>query len=93
MEKRKREKCGEPMEVPFVCCSRRMNPECGGYRNQESAQAAPDNPSVYTSAPIASEAPAPYLSVDTIQGMATNFLGIQPEAVSAAALLELDNDD
>ncbi|CAN6334420.1 unnamed protein product [Urochloa humidicola] len=91
--KRRARKLKEPMEAPFVRRSRRLNPECGGFRNQASAQAAADNPSVYMPIPLPSDAPATHLSVDIIQGIATNFLGIQPEAVSAAALLELDNDD
>ncbi|CAN6248991.1 unnamed protein product [Urochloa humidicola] len=91
--KRRARKLKEPLEAPFVRRSRRLNPECGGFRNQASAQAAADNPSVYMPVPLPSDAPATHLSVDIIQGIATNFLGIQPEVVFAAALLELDNDD
>nr|CAB3451916.1 unnamed protein product [Digitaria exilis] len=36
---------------------------------------------------------APYLNIETIQGIATGYLQIQPGAVSAAALLELDEED
>ncbi|CAL4888967.1 unnamed protein product [Urochloa decumbens] len=91
--KRRARKLKEQLEPPFVRRSRRLNPECDGFRNAASTAAAADNPSVYEVQSEQAVSPAPYLSVENIQGMAVSFLEIQPEAVSAAALLELDNDD
>jgi hypothetical protein len=49
---------------------------------------------VYTIQPTgeASSGAAPHLSLDNIQGIATGFLQMQPEAVSTSALLDLDLD-
>lgn len=62
-------------------------------RNVASAQKAADFPSIY--AGVASvEADLPlHLSVKNIQSVAMGFLQMHPPAMSAFALLELDNDD
>lgn len=94
MRKRRRRMLREPLDVAFLRCSARLNQE-EGYINEASAVAALANPSIYlghTSAPAAAEVP-PYLSIDNIQGMDSGFLQMQTGAVSAPALLELDEDE
>jgi hypothetical protein len=54
---------------------------------------AVSNPSVYSAQPSTSSLVAPHLSLASIQGMATGFLQMLPEAVFAAVLLDLDLDD
>lgn len=95
------------MEASFLRQSRRLNPDLGGFRDSSSRAVVvlPDapapvptslglNPSVYTIQPTgeASSGAAPHLSLDNIQGIATGFLQMQPEAVSTSALLDLDLD-
>jgi hypothetical protein len=48
----------------------------------------------YVAVPVDATSPAaPLLSLSVIQGMVTEFLKMPPKAVSAAALLELDEHD
>ncbi|CAN6223982.1 unnamed protein product [Urochloa humidicola] len=92
-KKRRRHKLREPLEKDFVRRSRRLNPEVGGFRDAESQQQAMANPSVYNAAPVDASVVATHLSVSNIQGIGVNFLKMQPKAVSAAVLLDLDDDD
>lgn len=62
------------------------------FKNNESAEAATLNPSTFTASAVDADVVAPHLPLDLIQSVATGYLQIQPEAVSAAALLELDDD-
>jgi hypothetical protein len=70
------------------------------------AATAVGNPPVHADALVVVSDPSPlpcyylgavlicsHLPLSTIQGMAMGFLKMQPEAVSAAAFLELDDDD
>lgn len=43
--------------------------------------------------PPTTDAPAPYLPVEVLEGIAAGFLQIQPESVSAALLKKDDVDD
>ncbi|KAF8752694.1 hypothetical protein HU200_011935 [Digitaria exilis] len=85
---RRRKMMKEPLDVAFLRRSSRLNQD-QGFLNNAHAEAAVGNPGVYTAQVEGSSVTAPYLDVGTMQGIA-GFLQIQPEAVSAAALLELD---
>ncbi|CAO2165701.1 unnamed protein product [Urochloa humidicola] len=91
--KRRRRKMREPLERKFVRRSVRLNPDVGGFKDASSQQQAADNPLIYSSSVAVPSKVAPYLSMANIQGIATNFLQIQPQAVSPATLLELDDDE
>lgn len=89
--KRRRRMLREPLDVQFLRRSSRLAQD-QGFLNDASASQALDNPLQYAARQVGSGAPAPHLPLDNIQGIATGFLQIQPGAVSAAALLELDDD-
>ncbi|CAL5091738.1 unnamed protein product [Urochloa decumbens] len=91
--KRRRRRLREPLESSFVRRSLRLNPDVGGFRDAESQAEATAYPNVYSAAPVDATVVAPHLSMENIKGIATGFLQIQPEAVSPALLLELDDDD
>lgn len=101
--KRRSRKIKEPLDAKFLRCSQRNNVDLGGFRNAESTQAAANNPSIYAT-PLAVLPPvyhgsadggsqAPHLPLEIIQGIATEYLQMQPSAVSAASIFELDDDD
>jgi hypothetical protein len=95
-KKRRGKKLKEPLDVSFLRCSKRLNQDLGGYCDHASASAAALVHQVQPTyeAVAVEDADVPlHLSLATIQGMATGFLQLQPEAVAAAALLELDEDD
>ncbi|CAL4970509.1 unnamed protein product [Urochloa decumbens] len=82
----------EQLEDVFCRRSKRLNPNLGGFRTAASVAEVADNPSVYMVGPSTAEVAAPHLSIQNIQGLATGYLQIPPDAVSAAVLLELDNE-
>ncbi|CAN6174190.1 unnamed protein product [Urochloa humidicola] len=92
---RKRRACKvrEQLGKPFVRRSKRLNPDHDGFHSEEGKAAASTFPNIYSSSAVNTAHVAPHLSIDNIQGIATQYLKIQPEAVSACALLELDCDD
>ncbi|CAO2183996.1 unnamed protein product [Urochloa humidicola] len=98
-KKRRARKMKEPLGRDFVRRSKRTNPEVGGFKDAASAQAAENYPVIYAK-PLAvvpssvqeSVAVAPYLSVGNIQSIGVDFLQMQPSAISAAALLDLDDE-
>ncbi|CAO2187054.1 unnamed protein product [Urochloa humidicola] len=92
VRKRRARKMKEPLDPDFRRRSKRLNPDIGGFRNKESEAKAADFPTIYTgSADNASNAPAPHLSATLMEGIAVNYLQMQPGAVSAAILDELDD--
>ncbi|CAO2142164.1 unnamed protein product [Urochloa humidicola] len=99
-KKRRAKKLKEPLEKEFVRHSKRKNPDVGGFRDAASAQAAQDYPIIYAR-PLAVVPPdqedpypaaSPHLPLDSIQSIGVGFLKMQPSAVSAAALLDLDDE-
>ncbi|KAF8661800.1 hypothetical protein HU200_056755 [Digitaria exilis] len=90
--KRRHHKMKEPLDASFLRRSKRLSKD-HGFRTDEQAAEASNNPSIYEAHVVSSAIVAPHLSIDAIQGMATGYLRMQPEAVSAATLLELDVDD
>lgn len=65
-----------------------------GFIDNASVDAAAADPSIFmgqTSSSTALQAPS-YPSIENIHGLVSGFLQMQPETVSAAALLELDDD-
>ncbi|CAN6371676.1 unnamed protein product [Urochloa humidicola] len=91
--KKRARKMKEPLGKPFVRRSKRLNPDHEGYRTEELKEAAVGYPDIYAGPASNAAEVAPYLSLENIQGIATQYLKIQPEAVSADVLLELDRDD
>ncbi|KAF8641889.1 hypothetical protein HU200_067597 [Digitaria exilis] len=91
--KRRRRTMREALDVAFLRRSARLAQDDGFINNASAEAAAADNPSVYTAQHAGPSSVAPYLNIETIQGIATGYLQIQPGAVSAAALLELDEED
>lgn len=79
--KHRARKLKEPLDVVFLRRSKRLNSNLDGFRSEEAAQEAANNPSIYNVATSDEANVAPYLSIDNIQGMATGFLQIQPEVV------------
>ncbi|CAO2189797.1 unnamed protein product [Urochloa humidicola] len=88
--KRRARRPREPLEGKFCRRSKRLNPDVGGFCSAAAQEAANDNPSIYVVSPVTGE-PAPHLTVANIQGLAQGYLQMQPEDVSAAVLLELDD--
>ncbi|CAO2170277.1 unnamed protein product [Urochloa humidicola] len=91
--KRRARKVKEQLDRPFVRRSKRLNPDNNVFRTEEGKAAASTFPNIYSRSVASAAHVAPHLSIDNIQGIATQYLKIQPEAVSACALLELDCDD
>lgn len=89
--KRRRKLLKEPLDVAFLRRSARLN-QGDGFRSQESAATASLNPSSFVAQPVDTSVVPPHLSVDNIQGIASNFLKMPLADVSATALLELDDD-
>lgn len=89
--KRRARKLKEPINVKFVRHSSRLNNPRSGFISEQAMVEAADFPNIYqgTTAEAVLD-PAPHLSSELIKGIATRFLQIQPEAVSAAVLEELD---
>ncbi|KAF8724294.1 hypothetical protein HU200_021323 [Digitaria exilis] len=86
----------EPLEAKFVPRSVRLNKEVDGFKDEASAAAAA-SVDMQAIMPYAAKAssygkPAPHLSVENVQGIATGFLQIQPVAVSAA-ILDVSDDE
>ncbi|CAO2187981.1 unnamed protein product [Urochloa humidicola] len=98
-KKRWARKLKEPLDGDFVRRNRRLNPEVGGFRDATSAQAAQDYPAIYAK-PLTVVPPehddlppaAPHLPVDCIQSIGVGYLQMHPSVVSAAALLDLDDE-
>lgn len=90
--KRRRHRLKEPLDEAFLRRSARLNQD-HGFKDNASAEQAKNNPSLYVAQAGEASSRAPYLSADVIHGIATGYLKMQPEAASAAALLELDEDD
>ncbi|KAF8662441.1 hypothetical protein HU200_056026 [Digitaria exilis] len=91
--KRRRRMMREPLDVAFLRRSARLAQDDDFINNASAEAAVADNPSVYTAQHGSSSSAAPYLNIETIQGIATGYLQIQPGAISAAALFELDDED
>ncbi|RCV33250.1 hypothetical protein SETIT_7G068400v2 [Setaria italica] len=85
--KRRDKKMKEPLDVRFVRRSRRLKKDLQGFRDEASAAAPAPTPLE------AVPSPAPHLSVENVQGIATGFLQIQPMVVSAEALNKLNGDN
>ncbi|KAF8711353.1 hypothetical protein HU200_029382 [Digitaria exilis] len=86
--KRRRKMMKEPLDVAFLRRSSRLNKDQGLLDNAH-ADVVVGYPGVYTTQVEASSVIVPFLDVDTMQGI-DGFIQIQPEGVSAAALLKLD---
>ena len=93
------------MDDSFLRRSRRIANKLGGYKDAASAKAANQVKAPSTTEedvadpfPLAiilgpsNYGPAPHLSKEILEGIATGFLQIQPEAASTA-FLEKDNID
>lgn len=106
LAKRRSRKLKEPLDDVFLRQRKRLNPDMGGFRTEESVAAAAENQDFYveslevihpiyaSSTTAGSSSPlAPHLPVETIQSMAIGFLQMQPSAISASALLERDDND
>lgn len=91
--KRKSRKLKEPLDERFLRRSTTLNKDKDGFHSQvDKVQAAAGAITIYhgSAAPSASASPAPHLTPAVIQGLFVGFLHVQPEAVSAAVLEELD---
>lgn len=75
----------EPLDDAFLRRSKRFSRE-HGFRSDELALEASNNPSVYAAHARDANVVAPHLPIDSIQANATGYLKIQPEAASAAYL-------
>ncbi|KAF8749736.1 hypothetical protein HU200_012563 [Digitaria exilis] len=86
----KARKLKEPMDVRFLRRSEKLSKSCGGFRSEQAKDAASALPNIYEGVAAPGSPPAPHLSTDIIQSIGTGFLQMQPEAVSAAVLEELE---
>ena len=95
----------EKLDDSFLRHSRRIANKLGGYKDAASAKAANQVKETFTvEEAVADPSPlaiipgpsnygaAPHISKEILEGIATSFLQILPEAASAA-LLEKDNID
>ncbi|CAL4922344.1 unnamed protein product [Urochloa decumbens] len=95
--KRRRKMMREPLAVDFVRRSARLNKEVDGFKDGVSAEAAAaeaqDRAIVpYEGKALSLDHTAPHLSFANVQGIAVNFLQIQPGAVDAS-ILEVSDDE
>lgn len=78
--KRHAEKMKEPLDVKFVCRSKRLNKDLGGYKDESSAAVAVElQEAVQAIVPYEGNAsssgmPTPHLFLENVQGIATGFL-------------------
>lgn len=89
--KRRQRLMKEPLNDAFLRRSTRLL-QSQGYKDDVSEEKKTTNPPVYVAHPGDASAIAPHLTIDNMQGIATGYLKMQPRAVSAATLLELDDD-
>jgi hypothetical protein len=92
-KKRRARKLKEPIYSKFPRRSFRLNQGKAEFRTKDDALTAAAFPSFYSAETQDAFVVALYLPIDSIQGMATGFLRIQPSVVFVAALLDLDLDD
>ena len=92
-------KVKEQIDDGFLRRSKRISNLRGGFKDAESAKKAkqptvddPVEPMPLAIIPPSQDA-APHLSKEILEGIATGFLQIQPEAVSSALLDEDNLDD
>lgn len=107
-KKKKTLKVREKLDDNFLRHSKRLSSKMQGYKDAASASKAKktdetkspnenieviDEASPLPIIPPSGSAVAPHLSADILQGIATGFLQIQPESVSAALLKRDHLDD
>ena len=100
-KKKKTVKVKEQIDDGFLRRSKRISNLRGGFKDAESAKKAkqptvddPVEPMPLAIIPPSQDAAAaPHLSKEILEGIATGFLQIQPEAVSSALLDEDNLDD
>lgn len=95
-------KVKEKIDDSFLRRSKRLANKSQGFKNAESAKEATEaakimednfNPMPLANIPPPATNVAPHLPQDVIEGIATGFLQIQPEIVSATLLKKDDVDD